>query len=139
MSRPPLELTPFGTKTTNRTTSPIESIPVGTEMSYPIPRTLPTDSPTLPTESSEKNGKAHVPGDPDPDPSSSDSSSKNLISRMTPITVNQIKRNAIRRKSVGNTIYRTRQFHRREILIFPTTVTTYASNVKRRAIRKRIR
>ena len=31
--------------------------------------------PTLPTDSSEQNGKAHIPEDPDPDPSSSDSSS----------------------------------------------------------------
>ena len=60
---------------TNGTTSPIDSIPVGTKMPEPTPQTRPTDFPTLPTDLLEKNGKAHVPGDPDPDPSSSDSSS----------------------------------------------------------------
>ena len=45
-------------------------------MLEPMPRTRPTDSPTPPTDSSEKNGKAHVPGEPDPDPSFLDSPSK---------------------------------------------------------------
>ena len=40
-----------------------------------MPRTQPKDKATLPTDSSEQNGKAHVPGDPESDLSSSDSSS----------------------------------------------------------------
>ena len=66
MSQPPLESTHFSINTTNGTTSPINSIPVGTK--FPEPTTL-----TLPTGFLEKNGKAHIPGDPDLDPSSSDS------------------------------------------------------------------
>ena len=46
---------------------------------------------------------------------------------MTQIQVNQIKRNAIRRKSVENKINRTRKTHRRAILIRPTTVITDAN------------
>ena len=75
MNRPPLESTPFGTNITNRTTSPIDSIYIGTKTPEPMPQKLPTDSPTVPKDSSEQNVKAHVPGDPDPDPSLSDSSS----------------------------------------------------------------
>ena len=72
MSQLPLDSTPFGTNTTNLTTSPIGYIPVGTKMPEPEPQTRPMDSPTLSTNSSEQNKKAHVPWDPDPDPSSSD-------------------------------------------------------------------
>ena len=57
MSLPTLDSTPLGTNMTNRTTSPIDSIPVGTKMPDPTP-----------TYFTEKNGKAHVPGDPDTDP-----------------------------------------------------------------------
>ena len=64
MSRPTLDSTPIGTDTTNGTTSPIDSIPVGTKMPEPMPMTRPTEFP-------EQNGKAHVLGDPDPYPSSS--------------------------------------------------------------------
>ena len=79
----------------------------------PTPMTLPMDSPTLPIDLPEKNGRAHVTGDPDPDPSLSDSSSKKyLIYRMTKIHVNKIKRNAIIRKSIRNTKKRTCQAHR---------------------------
>ena len=138
MSRPPLGSTPFGTNTTNRTTSSIDSIPVGTKIPETTPPTRPTDSPILPTDSSEQTGKAHVPGDLDPDPSSSDSSSKQ-IRRMIAIPVNKLKRNVIRRKIVGNTRNRTRKTHRRAILIRVTTVTKYTSGVKRRATGKRIR
>ena len=69
MSPPTLDLTPLGTNMNNGTTSPIESIPVGTKMPDPMPLTIPTELP-------EQNGKAHFPGEPDPDPSSSYSSSK---------------------------------------------------------------
>ena len=54
---------------TNRTTSPIDSIPVGTKTPDPTPLTQPMEFP-------EKDGKVHLPGDPDPDPSLSDSLSK---------------------------------------------------------------
>ena len=68
MSRLTLDSTLIGLKTTNETTSPIESIPVGTK----------TPEPTLLTQTMEfpdQNGKAHVPDDPDPYPSLSYSSS----------------------------------------------------------------
>ena len=45
---------------------------------------------------------------------------------MTPISVNQIKRNAIRRKSVGKTREMTRKTHRRAIMIRFMTVITDA-------------
>ena len=76
MSQLPLDLTPFGTDTTNRTSSPIDLIPVGTKTPEPMPQIRPTDSPTLTTDLPKQNEKAHVPGDPDVDPSLSDSSSK---------------------------------------------------------------
>ena len=60
MSRPPLDSTPLGTNTTNGTTSPSDSIPVGTKCPKPT-------SPALPT---------YLPWDPDPDPIFSDSSRK---------------------------------------------------------------
>ena len=69
MSRPTLGLTPLGMNTTNRTTSPIDSVPVGTENTEPTPLTRPIELP-------EQNGKSHVPGDPDPEPSLLDSLSK---------------------------------------------------------------
>ena len=68
MSRPSLDLTPLGTNTTNEKTSPSDLIPVNTKLPEPMPLTLPTDSPTLPTDFPEQNGRAHIPGDPDPDP-----------------------------------------------------------------------
>ena len=61
----------------------------------------------------------------------------NLICRMIAIPVNQIKRNVIRRKSVGNTINRTLQAHRRAILIRLITVITDASNIKIRVVEKK--
>ena len=60
MSQPPLKSTPIGTNTTNRKTSPIDSIPVRPQRLEPATLTLPTDLP-------EQNGKLHVPGDPDTD------------------------------------------------------------------------
>ena len=68
MSRPPLDSTTLGTNTNNVTTSPIESIPVGTKTTEPMQLKPPTYFPTLPKDLSEKNGKAHVPGDLYPDP-----------------------------------------------------------------------
>ena len=65
MSRPPLDLTCLDSNMTNGTTSPINSIAVGTKTPEPTPLTPQTDV-------SEENEKAHVPRDPDPDPSSSD-------------------------------------------------------------------
>ena len=74
MSQPPLDLTPLSTNTTNRTTSPCDSIPPRTKPPKPTPLTLPMDSPALPTD---------LPGDPDPDPSLSDSSKKSNLSNDT--------------------------------------------------------
>ena len=68
MSQPTLDSTLLDTNTTNGKTSPIDSILVGTKTPEPTPL-------TRPTELSEQNGKAPVPGDLDPDPSSSESSS----------------------------------------------------------------
>ena len=53
MSRPSLESTPFGTNTTNGTTSIIDLIPVRTKTPDPTPLTRLPDSPTLPKESPE--------------------------------------------------------------------------------------
>ena len=64
MSRPPLDSASIGMDTTKRTTSPIHSITAGTKTPEPTPLTGTTELP-------EKNGKAHVPGEPYPDPSSS--------------------------------------------------------------------
>ena len=69
MSQPNLNSTPLGTNKNNKTTSPIDSIPVITKMPEPTPL-------TRRTELSEQNGKAHVPGDPDPEKSLSELSSK---------------------------------------------------------------
>ena len=52
MSRLTLDLTPLGTNTTNGTTLPSDSIPVGIKSPKPASPALPTD----------------LPGDPDPDP-----------------------------------------------------------------------
>ena len=76
MSRPPLDSTPIGTDTTYGKTSPSDLIPVRTKSLKPMPLTLPTDSPALPMNFQEENGKSNVPGDLDPDPSFSDSSKK---------------------------------------------------------------
>ena len=69
MSRPTLDLTTLGINTTNKTTSPIDLIPVRTKTPDPTPLTRPTEFP-------EQNRKAHVPDDLNSDPSLSDSSSK---------------------------------------------------------------
>ena len=79
----PLELTPFGTNTTNRTTSPIYSIPIGKKPPYLTQLTRPTElstgqteSPTRPTDPSKQKVKVHVPADPESDSSLSDSASR---------------------------------------------------------------
>ena len=66
VTQPTLDSTNISTNTTNQTTSPIYSIPVGTKTPEHMPLTLPTYFP-------EQNGKGHVPDDPDPYPSLSDS------------------------------------------------------------------
>ena len=76
MSRPPLDSTPLGTNTTSGTTPRSDSIPVGAKFPKPTALTLTTDSPELPTDLLEENGKSNVPGDSDPDPSLSDSPKK---------------------------------------------------------------
>ena len=93
-SRPPLELIHLGTNTTNGTTSPSDSIPVGTKLPKPISPSLPTD----------------LPGDPDPDPSLSDSSKKyNLSNDTNSSKSNKKKRN--KKKSVRKKRNVTRQTH----------------------------
>ena len=87
----------------------------------------------------EQNRKVHIPGEPDPDPSTSDSSSKKYNSLKDINYSKSNKNKSIRRKSVVNTRNRTPQTRRQAILILPTTVTTEASDVKRRAIGKRVR
>ena len=74
-SQPLLGSTPLGTNMNNGTTSPSDPIPVK-KQPKPMPLTLPRDSPPLPTDFTDQNGKSHVPGNPDPDPSLSYSSSE---------------------------------------------------------------
>ena len=52
---------------------------------------------------------------------------------MIEIPVNQVKRNAIRRKSVRNTRNRTRQTHSQAIMICPTEVNTDARDEKKKS------
>ena len=73
MSRPTLDSTHLGMNKTDISTSPIDSIPVGTKTTDPTSLTLPMEFP-------EKKGKAHVPGDLDPDPSLSYLSSEKSTS-----------------------------------------------------------
>ena len=89
MSRPPLESTPLGINTTNGTTTEIDSIPVENKTLDPAPQTVPTDLPTLPTDSQKGKETAHVPAEPKSDPSLSEFSSQNLIHQMTAIVANQ--------------------------------------------------
>ena len=56
MSRPTLDPTNIGTNTTNIKMSPIDSIPVRTKTTEPMPL-------KQPTEFSEQNGTSHVPDD----------------------------------------------------------------------------
>ena len=117
---------------------PSDSIPVRAKSLDPTPLTLTTDSTTLPTDFPEQNGKAHVPGAPFQTHHCQTHRRRNLIRRMTPIQLNQIKRNAKRRKIVEKTRNRTRQAHCRAILIRPMTVITDTRDVRRRATGKRI-
>ena len=65
---------------------------------------------------------------------------RNLIRRMIAISVNQIKSNAIIRKSNGKTRNMNHQTHHRvAILIRPMIVITDANDVRGRAIGKIIR
>ena len=68
MSRPPLESTPIGMNKTNGTTSPSDSILFGKKSPEPMPKTIPTDSPTLQTYLTEEYGKENVLGYLDLDP-----------------------------------------------------------------------
>ena len=138
MSRPPLDSAPFGTNATNRTTSSIESIPVNKKRQTPrhwhdqsnpqhkqrINQSKKEKRMYHRTQSQTYHFQTHH--------------RTNLIRQMIPVTANQTKINAIQRKSVGNTGNRSRQTHRRAILIRPATVTTDASDVKRRVTGKRI-
>ena len=72
----PLESTPLGMNKNNGTTSPSYSIPIRKQLTKPTPLTIPTDSPSLPTDFPEQDEKTNIPGVTDPDSSLSDSSSK---------------------------------------------------------------
>ena len=97
--------------------------------------------------SSKQKGKSHVQADPESHPSSSDVSlsesdslddsncskyrSKNLSASTDDSNYRKSKRKKCDKiKSVGNTGNRTRQTHRQEILIRPTTVTIDARAAK---------
>ena len=125
--RPHLDLTTLGMNTINGTTSPIDSIPV--EKKTPDPTPL-----TQPTESSEQNGKAHVPGELDPDPSlpESQSNKSNLSndSNYSKLIKKKSDKNKNRHKNNKNI---TRQTHRQAIMIHPKTVTTDARDVKKKS------
>ena len=135
-SRPPLDSTTLGTNTTNRTMSPIDLITVGTKKAEPTQRTRPTDYPTLPTNSWKWKEKAHVPVDPESDSSSSDSSSGKSDLSDDKSSSKPKNKKLNKRKIVGNTRNTTRQTHCRSILIRLTTVTTDASNTKRKSTGK---
>ena len=110
MSRLPLESTPIGMNTTNRTTSPIDSIHVVTKTPDLTPLTQPTESPTQPTDYSKQIGKAHIPVDLESDPSWSDSSSsKSDLSNDSNYSESKSKKR--NKKSVVNEQNRTRQTH----------------------------
>ena len=136
MSQPTLESTPFGMNATNRTTSQIDWIPVGTKIPYPTPLTRTNDLPTRKPNSSEQKRKGHVPADRESDPSSSNSPSNksNLLNDTNFSKSNKKKRDKKKiLKQPGN---RSCQTHLRLILIRPTTVTTDASDAKIISIRK---
>ena len=120
--------TPLDANTTNGTTSPINSITVRTKLPKPMPLTLPTDSPALPMNFQEENGKSNVPGDLDPDPSFSDSSKKsNLLNEINSSKSKKKKRD--KKKNIGKTRKMTCQTHRRAtILIRPMIVITDAKD-----------
>ena len=134
MSQLPLEYSPFGTNMTNRITSPFDSIPVGEKIQTPhhwhdqqifrhwqrIYQSKNENRTYQRTRIQTHHCQNHH--------------RTNLIRWMIPILDNQIKINSTIRKSVRNTRNRMSQTHRQAILIRPTTVTTDASNVKRRAI-----
>ena len=121
---------------TNGITSPIDSIPVRTQMSEPTPQTQPTNSSTLEMDLPKQMEKHTYQGTRIQTLNCQTHHQTNLIYLRIAIPVNQLKRNTIRRKSVGNTRNITRQTHRTAILIRPTTVIIDPSKVKRRAIIK---
>ena len=124
MSRPTLDSTNIGTNATNRTTSPIDSIPVRTKMPDPTPL-------TLPTEFTEKMEKRTYQGKRIHTHHRQTHHLTNIIRQIIEIPVNQRKRNAIRRKIVVNTGKMTRQTHHlATILIRPTIVITDASDAR---------
>ena len=123
MSQPNLYSTPLGKNITNGTTPPIDSIPVESKTPEPT-------SPALPkiyqgTQIQTRHCQIHQ---------------RNLIFWMTPIKVNQRKRNAIRRKNVRKTRKMTFQtYNLVMILIRLTIVITDTKCVRGRKTRKSIR
>ena len=131
MSRPLFDSTHFGTNVTNRTTSPIDSISVGTKTPEPTPLKQPMELP-------EQNGKYHVPGERDPDPSSSDSSLNKSNSSKDSNSSKFVKKESDKNIFFVNTKNMTHWTHHQAILIHPTTVTTCASDVKKNPFGKGI-
>ena len=66
MSRPPLDLTPIGTNTTNVKTSHLDLTLVGAKTSGPKPLTQPTEL----SKRKEKSKKEYTPEDLESEPSS---------------------------------------------------------------------
>ena len=123
MSWPPLDLTPLGKNTTNRTMSPIDLIPIRTKMTEPTPLTRPANLP-------DQNGKAHVPGDLDLDLSLSESlSNKSNFSKDINSSVSN-KKKRDKKKIFGNTRKTTCHTHCQAILICPKTLTIDRSGKK---------
>ena len=132
MNLPPLESTPIGTKTTNRKPSPIYSIPIRTKTPEHMPQTRPT-----PAKFQSKKGKCTYQRTRIQTHHRQTHHRVNLICRLIAITESQIVRNLIKRKSVRKTRNRTRQTHRRVILIHLTTVTIYASDIQNKKIHRK--
>ena len=140
-----MDSTPIGTNTTNRTTSPIDSIPIkkkhqnshhehdqqnrqhnqqSRQNNQRIFKIEKEKRMYQRTWSQTHHHQTH--------------NQENLICWLTEITLNTNKRNSIKIIRAGNTRNRTRQNYCQAIIICPTTVTIVARDTKMRAIRKNI-
>ena len=128
-----LDSNPLGTNTTNGTTSPIDSISVGTKTSKPTQL-------TSTTESTKQNGKEKLPGDSDPYSSSLESSSENSYSLNDINYGKPNKKKRDKEKSVGKTGKMHLQTHHQEtILVRLTIMITDKNNIRGRSIGKMTR
>ena len=125
-----LDSNPLGTNTTNGTTSPIDSISVGTKTSKPTQL-------TSTTESTKQNGKEKLPRDSDPYPSSLESSSENSYLFNDIISGKPNKKKRDKEKSVGKTgkMYRLTH-HQATILVCLTIMIIDKNNIRGRSIWK---